>query len=65
MRSGASSQPALAGALAGLASGGLATTIYAFRCNEDNPAFYGSWYTAAIVLMGITGHFLGKRVLKW
>ena len=65
MRSGASSQPTLAGAMAGLASGCLATTVYALHCYEDNPAFYGVWYTAAIVLMGIIGQFLGKRALKW
>ena len=65
MRHGASSQPALAGAMAGLASGCLATTVYALHCYEDNPAFYGLWYTAAIVLMGIIGQFLGKRALKW
>lgn len=65
MRSGASSQPSLAGAMAGLASGCLATTVYALHCYEDNPAFYGVWYTAAIVLMGIIGQFWGKRALKW
>lgn len=65
MRSGASSQPALAGAMAGLASGCLAATVYALHCYEDNPAFYGLWYTAAIVLMGVIGQLLGKRALKW
>lgn len=65
MRSGASSRPALAGAMAGLASGCLATTVYALHCYEDNPAFYGLWYTAGIVLMGVIGQQAGKRTLKW
>lgn len=65
MRSGASNRPALAGAIAGLASGCLATSVYALHCYEDNPAFYGVWYSVAIVIVGIAGQQLGKRLLKW
>ncbi|MGB0865177.1 MAG: NrsF family protein [Granulosicoccaceae bacterium] len=65
MSSGAASRPALAGAIAGLAAGCLATSIYALHCFEDSPAFYGLWYTAAIALTGLLGRWAGKHLLKW
>lgn len=65
MRSGASTRPALAGGLAGLAAGCLATSVYALHCFEDSPAFYGIWYTSAILLVGLAGRLIGKRVLSW
>ena len=65
MKQGATTRPALAGALAGLASGGLSASVYALHCFEDSPAFYGVWYSAGIVLMGIAGQLIGSRVLKW
>lgn len=65
MRDGASSRPALAGTLAGLAAGCLATGVYALHCYEDSPAFYGIWYTAAVALTALAGRQLGRRVLHW
>lgn len=65
MRRGASSQPALTGALSGLAAGGLSASVYALHCFEDNPAFYGVWYSVGIIAMGVIGQQIGKRLLKW
>lgn len=65
MRQGAPSNPSRTGAFCGIAAGCLATSIYAFHCFEDNPAFYGVWYSVGIVLVGIVGQQLGKKVLKW
>lgn len=64
-RHGAPSSPRLAGALCGIAAGCLATSIYAFHCYEDNPAFYALWYSVAISVVGMVGQQLGARVLKW
>lgn len=54
-----------AGGAIGLAAGGLAATIYSFRCVETGACFIALWYTAAIALVGITGMLLGPRVLRW
>ena len=53
LRRGASTRPVLSGALAGLLSGGAAAAVYALRCTEDSPLFYGLWYVLAI--LGVTG----------
>lgn len=65
LQSGATTRPALTGAIAGLAAGCLSTSIYALHCYEDSPAFYGIWYTTAILLVALAGRALGKRVLSW
>ena len=53
------------GRLAGLASGGLATAIYALHCTEDNPLFFVTWYGLAILLMAGVGALCGRWVLRW
>jgi hypothetical protein len=65
LASGASTRPRLAGALAGLASGALAATVYAFYCNEDSPLFYGTWYTIGVFAVTALGALLGPRLLRW
>src|SRR5262245_58544190 len=45
---GAPTRPALAGAVAGLAAGGIAATFYAAQCTDDSPLFVVTWYTIAI-----------------
>ena len=40
LRRGASTRPALSGALAGLLSGGAAAVVYSLHCTEDSPLFY-------------------------
>jgi hypothetical protein len=39
LRRGATSRPALTGAIAGLLSAGLAATLYASNCADDSPLF--------------------------
>lgn len=65
LRRGASPHPTLSGALAGLLSGGVATTIYAFYCTEDSPFFYAVWYVTAILAVTALGALLGSRLLRW
>lgn len=54
-----------AGALAGVTAGGLAAAIYAMVCIEDNPGFYGLWYSVDMLITGVIGAVLGKLALKW
>jgi hypothetical protein len=65
LRSGASTRPALSGALAGLLSAGAATAVYAFSCTEDSPLFYAVWYVLAILGVTGLGALLGARLLRW
>lgn len=65
LRRGASTRPALSGLAAGLAVGGLAATLYATHCNEDDPLFFVTWYGLAILTLGALGAALGSRVLRW
>src|SRR5262249_57837863 len=39
LRHGAPSRPAVAGAIAGMLSAGLAATLYASHCTDDSPLF--------------------------
>lgn len=64
-RAGATRRPGLAGALAGLAGGGLGAAVYALHCTEDSPLFYVSWYGLGIALVTAASTLLGKRVLRW
>ena len=45
LRHGAPTRPAVAGAIAGLLSAGLAATLYASHCTDDSPLFVATWYT--------------------
>lgn len=65
LRRGASPAPMLSGAMAGLASGGLATALYALHCNEDAPLFFLTWYGCGILLCGALGAAAGRHMLRW
>jgi hypothetical protein len=65
LRQGAPSRPALAGALAGLASAGLAATLYAAHCVDDSPLFVATWYTLATALVAAIGALAGSKMLKY
>jgi len=65
MRQGAPTRPSLAGALAGLAAGGIAATFYAAHCTDDSPFFVATWYTLAVSLLAAAGALAGSRVLRW
>jgi hypothetical protein len=64
LRHGAPSRPALAGAIAGLLSAGLAATLYASHCTDDSPLFVATWYTIATALVAALGALVGSRVLR-
>lgn len=65
LRQGATSQPALAGAAAGLLASGIAATLYASHCVDDSPLFIALWYTPGIALVTAAGALIGKRMLRW
>jgi hypothetical protein len=65
LRHGAPSRPALAGAIAGLLSAGLAATFYASHCADDSPLFVATWYTIATALVTAIGALAGSRVLRF
>jgi hypothetical protein len=65
LRHGAPSRPAVAGAVAGLLSAGLAATLYASHCNDDSPLFVATWYTIATALVTAVGALAGSRLLRF
>ncbi|MDO9416706.1 NrsF family protein [Pararhizobium sp.] len=65
LRQGAPSRPGLAGAIAGLASSGIAATFYASNCTDDSPLFVVTWYPLAVGIVVLVGYLAGTRLLKW
>lgn len=65
LRHGAPSRPALAGAIAGMMSAGLAATLYASHCTDDSPLFVATWYTLSTALVTAIGALAGSRVLRY
>ena len=65
LRHGAPTRPALAGAIAGMLSAGLAATLYASHCTDDSPLFVATWYTIATALVAAIGALAGSRVLRF
>lgn len=65
LRHGAPTDPRRAGALAGLAAGGIGAALYALACTEDAALFFGLWYPLAILAFAAAGAAIGPRVLRW
>ncbi len=65
MRQGATTRPALAGAVAGLVAAGIAATFYATHCQNDSPMFLAAWYVLATLFVAAVGAALGTRLLRW
>ncbi|SIQ10937.1 hypothetical protein SAMN05880582_101767 [Rhizobium sp. RU20A] len=65
LKRGAPESPARAGAIAGLAAGALAATLYALHCPDDSPFFVAAWYSIAIGALTLVGALAGSRVLRW
>jgi hypothetical protein len=65
LRHGAPARPALAGAIAGMLSAGLAATLYASHCTDDSPLFVATWYTVATALVTAIGALAGSRMLRF
>jgi hypothetical protein len=54
-----------AGAVAGLASGAWAATIYCLHCPEVSAMFVLTWYSLGILLAAGGGALLGPRLMRW
>jgi hypothetical protein len=54
-----------AGALAGLAAGGVSAAGYALHCTDDSLPFVALWYGGTIALCTAAGAMLGPRLLRW
>jgi hypothetical protein len=65
LRHGAPTRPAVAGAIAGLLSAGLAATLYASHCTDDSPLFVATWYTIATALVTALGALAGSKLLRF
>jgi hypothetical protein len=65
LRHGAPARPAVAGAVAGLLSAGLAATLYASHCTDDSPLFVVTWYSIATAFVAAVGALAGSRVLRF
>jgi hypothetical protein len=65
LRHGAPARPAVAGAVAGLISAGLAATLYASHCTDDSPLFVATWYPIATAVVVAAGAFVGAKVLRF
>jgi hypothetical protein len=61
----APTRPGAAGFAAGLLAGSVGAFGYSLSCPEGSPAFVAVWYTLGIVLTGVIGTALGRRVLRW
>jgi len=55
----------LAGAVAGLAAGACAATLYCLHCPEASAIFVLTWYTLGIGLAAAFGALVGPRLLRW
>ncbi len=65
LRSGAPSNPAAAGAAAGLLSAGIGAALYATFCVDDSPMFLAIWYVTGMAIVVALGALLGSRLLRW
>lgn len=65
LRHGAPARPDLAGAMAGLAAGGIAATFYATNCTDDSPLFVVTWFSLATLIVAASGYLMGRRLLAW
>ena len=65
LRQAAPANPGRAGAVAGLASGALAATVYAMHCTDDSPLFVGLWYSLGVLFVTAVGAWLATRLARW
>lgn len=65
MKGLAPTQPALAGACAGLLAGAVGTVVYALHCPEMHAPFLATWYLLGMLIPATAGAFIGPRLLRW
>lgn len=54
-----------AGAVAGLAAGAWAATVYCLHCPEVSAIFVLTWYSLGILLATGVGSLIGPRLMRW
>ena len=54
-----------AGASAGLSAGGFAAAVYCIHCPANSAVFALVWYTFGILLAGLLGALIGRRLMRW
>ncbi|MGL4323888.1 MAG: NrsF family protein [Beijerinckiaceae bacterium] len=64
-RSGAVTQHAVAGSMAGLAAAGIGATLYALHCTDDSPLFVAFWYSLAALIMAVVGAIACRMTVRW
>lgn len=65
MKGLAPTRPSLAGAVAGLLAGAVATAVYALHCPEMAAPFLATWYLFGMLIPAAVGALLGPRLLRW
>lgn len=65
LRQGAPTDLRRAGALAGLAAGGISASLYALHCTDDSVLFVAVWYLGAILGLAALGAILAPRFARW
>ena len=65
MRAGAPTDPAKAGAAAGLLCGAIGGTLYGLHCPDDSPLFVALWYSIALAITASAGAVAGRWALRW
>ncbi|MBY0381742.1 MAG: DUF1109 domain-containing protein [Xanthobacteraceae bacterium] len=65
LKQAAPRNPALCGALAGLAASSIAATFYASNCFDDSPLFVALWYPLAMGIVVLAGYLAGGKWLRW
>ncbi|AYJ85341.1 DUF1109 domain-containing protein (plasmid) [Sphingomonas paeninsulae] len=64
-RSFAPTRLRLTGAVAGLAAGGFASTLYGLHCPEASALFVFLWYSLGISMAAGLGALVGPKFLRW
>lgn len=65
LKGGATTQPAQAGAWAGLGAAGIGAGLYALHCTDDSMLFVLFWYVPAALLLALAGAVAGRLWLRW
>jgi hypothetical protein len=61
----APTNPAGAGAAAGVLAAGTGAAVYALHCPELEAPFLAVWYVMGMAVLPLLGAYLGPRVLRW
>jgi hypothetical protein len=65
LRRAAPARTELAGAVVGLAAGGIGAILYALTCPDDSPLFVAAWYSFAIVIVSGACSMASRHRLRW